>query len=334
MDTINLMRDMRRAIETNSITIFSENTVRELTQQIQTQIENGTTDMAFEKEFIALLYRLHLINKCGHNVFQTSETPLTILLRFELELLFFRWLDRSITTPATLPKNGQEFLRVLKHTLETHLCNNHILFDYLEDQADATEFDLFFIADSITNNQFDDYIAMAQVGAPPRAKMELAKNYWDEMGHGSDVKIHSVMFDKLLAYRELHPSLADVERISPFSLSQANLFFSCSQNKQMFSQMIGVLAAGEYLVPKRYKKIVNGARRLGFSDNAMEFYSEHVTTDILHSDDWWNNVVAPMVDENPEHSTNIFKGALYRAHLVAKLATFLYNHLPSRNVRR
>ncbi|MCA8887010.1 MAG: iron-containing redox enzyme family protein, partial [Hyphomonadaceae bacterium] len=37
---------------------------------------------------------------------------------------------------------------------------------------------------------FDDLVAMSQVKMPAPAKLELARNYWDEMGRGNAKGMH------------------------------------------------------------------------------------------------------------------------------------------------
>jgi hypothetical protein len=40
---------------------------------------------------------------------------------------------------------------------------------------------------------FDDLVALTQVRLPDRPKMELARNYWDEMGRGNPKGMHGPM---------------------------------------------------------------------------------------------------------------------------------------------
>ena len=52
---------------------------------------------------------------------------------------------------------------------------------------------------------FDDLVAYTQVKLPPLAKLELARNYWDEMGRGNVKGMHGPMLDRLVERLELDP---------------------------------------------------------------------------------------------------------------------------------
>ena len=54
---------------------------------------------------------------------------------------------------------------------------------------------------------FEDLVAMAQVKAPTQAKLELARNYWDEMGRGNPKGMHGPMLDRLIETLELEPRI-------------------------------------------------------------------------------------------------------------------------------
>jgi hypothetical protein len=44
---------------------------------------------------------------------------------------------------------------------------------------------------------FEDLTALTQVKLPPRAKLELARNYWDEMGRGNAKGMHGPLLATL-----------------------------------------------------------------------------------------------------------------------------------------
>ena len=45
---------------------------------------------------------------------------------------------------------------------------------------------------------FDDLVALAQVGTRGEVKMEMASNYWDEMGRGKTHAVHTHLFHRLI----------------------------------------------------------------------------------------------------------------------------------------
>ena len=53
---------------------------------------------------------------------------------------------------------------------------------------------------------FEDLLAMAQVKMPVPAKLEMARNFWDEMGRGKAKGMHGPMLERLAGYFELSPT--------------------------------------------------------------------------------------------------------------------------------
>ena len=51
---------------------------------------------------------------------------------------------------------------------------------------------------------FDDLTAMTQVKLPKRIKLELARNYWDEMGRGNEKGMHGPMLERLINALGIH----------------------------------------------------------------------------------------------------------------------------------
>jgi len=47
------------------------------------------------------------------------------------------------------------------------------------------------------DGRFDDLLAMMQVGTSGPAKMEIAGNFWDEMGNGNDAEVHTHLFNNI-----------------------------------------------------------------------------------------------------------------------------------------
>lgn len=57
--------------------------------------------------------------------------------------------------------------------------------------------------------RFDDLIALAQIGFSDEPKLELARNYWDEMGNGNLEDMHTRLFDGLLDDLGINGSAVD-----------------------------------------------------------------------------------------------------------------------------
>ena len=54
---------------------------------------------------------------------------------------------------------------------------------------------------------FDDLTAYTQIKLPTRIKLELARNYWDEMGRGNEKGMHGPMLERLVGALDLRPTI-------------------------------------------------------------------------------------------------------------------------------
>lgn len=242
--------------------------------------------------------------------------PEMIRVRNLMEQAWRRHLQSSVDRDlqdANIPADGEGFVDWLLNRLEQHPSNGHPLYEYLESEASVENFEIFFQSEIIVNSMFEEFIALTQLGAPAYIKIELAKNYWDEMGNGVDQKVHTEMFQKLLNHFGLRQ--VDLDRVAnanPVALAQGNLFLMLSMQRKHFHETMGLLGAGEYLVPKRYQKVVDGARRVGLTDDTLEFYIEHIGIDTDHADEWFRNAIVPTVNRQPEVRLDMARGAYYR----------------------
>ena len=64
------------------------------------------------------------------------------------------------------------------------------LFDWLEQSATLQQRRWFLTQEVAGEAGFDDLLANTQIKLPVQAKLECARNYWDEMGHGRQSAMH------------------------------------------------------------------------------------------------------------------------------------------------
>src|SRR5688572_23798775 len=83
------------------------------------------------------------------------------------------------------------------------------LFPWLAQHASREQIRWFLRQEVAGEAGFDDLVALTQLRLPDRAKLELARNYWDEMGRGRERGMHGPMLGRLaesLALDELATS--------------------------------------------------------------------------------------------------------------------------------
>ena len=160
---------------------------------------------------------------------------------------------------------------------------------------------------------FDDLVALCQVGLSGSAKLELGKNYWDEMGCGDAAAVHTVLHQEMAAAIGMPP----VERQdSPLeALERVAVGGLLATNRWLQPEMIGALGLLELQAGPRCRLVVQAFDRLGAPAEAYPFYVEHAEVDPVHGRDWMDKAVVPLVAERPEWGPRIVKGAWWRSQL-------------------
>ncbi len=182
------------------------------------------------------------------------------------------------------------------------------LFPWLEEQATMRQF-LWFLSQEVAGEAgFDDLVALTQVKMPTQCKLELARNYWDEMGRGAEVGMHGLMLARLAESLELDVQTTPVAE----ALALGNLMACLALNRRYAYHSIGALGVIELTAPGRSRHVNLGLKRLRVPANDRQYYALHATLDIQHSLAWNREVIAPLVRELPACATAIAEGALMR----------------------
>ncbi|MEK7342284.1 MAG: iron-containing redox enzyme family protein [Pseudomonadota bacterium] len=183
------------------------------------------------------------------------------------------------------------------------------LFPWLADQANRDEIRWFLSQEAAGEAGFDDLVAMTQVKLPNRAKMELARNYWDEMGRGNTKGMHGPMLGQLVAILDLDTR---IENTVWESLALANAMTAMASSRHYAWHSVGALGVIELTAPDRSAHTARGLRRIGLSDSERRYFDLHAVLDIKHSRDWNDEAIRPLVEEDPRRATAMAEGALIR----------------------
>jgi hypothetical protein len=190
------------------------------------------------------------------------------------------------------------------------------LFPWLANEADLESMRWFLLQEVAGEAGFDDLVAYAQVKMPARPKLELARNYWDEMGRGNAGGMHGPMLDKLAQALDLHPTLDGT--VWP-SLALGNTLVAFSLNRRYAYHALGALGVVELTAPWRAEHVAQGLKRLGVGPE-RKYYALHATLDVEHSRTWNAEVLRPLAGERPEAIRSLAEGAVMR--LMAGAACF------------
>jgi hypothetical protein len=188
------------------------------------------------------------------------------------------------------------------------------VYDWLAEDCTWDELVAFLALEGGPDAGFDDLVAACQIGLRGEPKLELARNYWDEMGRGEADEVHT----------ELHHRLSEaigMPRIprheQPTSgLRRSVLGSILATNRILQPEMVGALGLLEVQAGPRCRKVVRALERLDAPEGALPFYVEHATVDPHHGKAWLDHVVAPL-GEDPRWAEGMVRGARCRAEVNA-----------------
>src|SRR5262249_48948049 len=155
----------------------------------------------------------------------------------------------------------------------------------------------------------DDLVALAQIKTPVQAKLELARNYWDEMGRGNAKGMHGPMLEALVIALRVTPRIETT--LAP-SLALGNTMAALATNRAYAYHTCGALGVIELTAPGRAAKVSEALRRVKVSAKARHYFDLHAVLDVKHSEAWNREVFYSLVRDTPEASRWIAEGALMR----------------------
>ena len=215
---------------------------------------------------------------------------------------------------ADLPLDPDGFVAWFESLKGAGPGENDPLFPWLAETASLEEMRWFLLQEVAGEAGFEDLVALAQVKMPVRPKLELARNYWDEMGRGSEAGMHGPMLDRLAQRLELMPTIGAT--VWP-SLALGNTLVAFSTSRRYAFHALGALGAVELTAPWRAAHVAEGLRRLGIGVE-RKYFALHATLDIAHSEAWNREVLRPLAQERPDCIPALAEGAVMRLMAGAK----------------
>jgi hypothetical protein len=229
---------------------------------------------------------------------------------FRLEGNFLEALRAEIGAEAeAAPANSEGFLAWFEDLQQSGPGQGDPLFPWLAEEASLDAMRWFLTQEAAGEAGFDDLTAYAQVKLPPRAKLELARNYWDEMGRGNPKGMHGPMLENLVDSLGLGPT---IETTVWESLALANAMTAMATTRRYAFHAVGALGAIELTAPGRSAATAAGLKRLGISGKQRHYFDLHAVLDVKHSEAWNREAIGPLVAEDARRARAIAEGALIR----------------------
>lgn len=267
--------------------------------------------------------RLHRLLAASHSDRLNPNTEVgdwerSLQREFDIRLIEHRFVEAERREVAPLvaraPRDPARFVRWFESLEQTGPGQHDPLFQWLAKAASYEQMCWFLSQELAGEAGFDDLVALTQVKLPTRPKLELARNYWDEMGQGNAAGMHGPMLSRLASALQLPSQSETVWE----SLALANLMVALATTRHYAYQSIGALGVIELTAPGRATLVNAGLKRLGVHGTARQYFALHATLDVRHSTAWNAEVLAPLVQETPEAARCIAEGALLRLRAGAR----------------
>ena len=217
--------------------------------------------------------------------------------------------ERVRARASRVPVDPDGFVAWFEELQQTGPGQNDPLFPWLAKSASMAEMKWFLTQEIAGEAGFEDLTALTQVRFPTRPKLELARNYWDEMGRGKPKGMHGPLLEHLAVSLGLEPR---VETTVWESLALANTMAGLAASRRYAYHSIGALGVIELTAPGRAVAVATGLKRLGVPAGDRHYFDLHSILDVKHSIAWNAEAIHPLVAENPKVAPAIAEGALMR----------------------
>jgi len=207
-----------------------------------------------------------------------------------------------------IPTDGDGFVAWFEALMHNGPGQHDPLFPWLANHADDASMRWFLRQELAGEAGFDDLVAMALIRMPTRAKMEMARNLWDEFGRGNPAGVHSTLLARMAD--ELGISCS-IEEATSEALALGNLMAGLALEHFSY-HAVGALGVIELTAPGRVSCVAAGMRRLGMQPEARRYYELHATLDVEHARRWNAEVLRPIVAADPRTAHLLAQGAIMR----------------------
>lgn len=223
---------------------------------------------------------------------------------------FLEALRREVAPMLPDPTfDTEHFIAWFEALAERGPGQHHALFDWLAGHATRDQVRLFLAQEAAGEAGFEDLLAYTMVKLPEQAKLECARNFWDEMGHGRHAAMHGPMLARVVSDLDLHPA---IDATVWDSLALNNTMVGLATTRRYAYQSIGALGAIELTAPERARKVVLGMKRLGVQPRTRAYFELHAVLDVAHARSWIAEVIRPLIEATPGCAPFIAEGALMR----------------------
>ncbi|HEX8753671.1 MAG TPA: iron-containing redox enzyme family protein [Solirubrobacterales bacterium] len=258
-----------------------------------------------------LCYELHYRSFPGVDL-DWEWDPGLLAARAVLERAFLAALEEEV--PAEVAIDHE---RVGERLFELEEADQGVsLSRHLEHQASLAQFREFVVHRSAYQLKEADPHSWAIPRLTGAAKTALLEVQGDEYGGGRAQRMHSALFAKTMRALELADRENAYLSLLPGStLATVNLMSAFGLRRARRGAIVGHLAMFEMTSARPNRRYGNGLRRLGFDEEATDFYDEHVEADAVHENIAAYDLAGGLARAEPELAPDVLFGARSLLHL-------------------
>lgn len=195
----------------------------------------------------------------------------------EQEKLSFDEIPESLVDP-------EEFLVWLKEKIYSHRVNHHDLFNYFDrDDLSKEELRYFLSNYRVNMKRFHLHVAAYSLIVPFQMREELYENLHDEFGQGNFDEAHPNLFEPLMD----HFGGVKEGDLNPETCHLLNTKINLCWFADGLHHGMGGMGALELSIPSQQKRVLAHLRRLGLSEELVNFFVVHCELDEDHGDGWF-----------------------------------------------
>lgn len=143
-----------------------------------------------------------------------------------------------------------------------------------------------------------------------RAKAALVEIQADEYGGGRPQRVHAVLFANAMRAAGLDATYgAYIDDVPAITLASFNMMSMFGLNRRLVGAIVGHLAAFEMTSSIPCKLYADGLRRLGFDQDVVEYFDEHIEADAVHEQIAARDLAGGLAEDRPELLADIMFGA-------------------------
>jgi hypothetical protein len=247
--------------------------------------------------------------------------PGLLALRRRLEARFEAGLVAALGPPGlTVPPEDMDVaLRAIEAADEAPSLSRH-----LEREGTLQEVLEFLVHRSAYQlKEADPHSwALPRLSGPPKAAMVEIQA--DEYGGGRPERIHAQLFAKAMAALGLDARYgAYLDSIPGFTLATVNLMSLFGLHRRLRGALVGHLALFEMSSSVPNRRYGAALRRLGATEDTLDFFDEHVTADAVHESIAAVDLAGGLARQDPGLTADVLWGARALVELEGRWATRL-----------